>query len=57
MINLIDAKNELMSKKTKLKITIEEFNTFFADYISHKIHVISDSDFSNLVSKYEDELL
>ena len=56
-INLVEAQSSLSDKKSILRITLEEFNTFFYDQIKKKIQVLSDSDFSNLISKYEDEVL
>lgn len=56
VLNLLEAREALAQKTSAIKITLEEFNTFFADQIAQNSHFINDADFSDLISKYEDEI-
>ena len=57
ILNLLSAKEAIFSLGSRFKISLDEFNTFFEAYLHKNGGLISDLEFSDLIAKYEDELL
>ena len=57
VLNLKRAKENLQRLGNSLRISMSDFTVFFGPFLAKNTDVITEQDFVDLVSKYEDELL
>jgi len=57
ILDLHEARDALATKSSIFRISLDEFNGFFSEYLAKDAHLISESDFIDLISKFEDEIL